>query len=128
MQKAADINVVIGQRVRLLRKASGVTQQELADRCGMFRTYISRIENGTANPSLQVLANLAELFGISISHLIRETQSDLDLQAVPLADRRALLGFSLNGLQSMAQEEGQDVADLSRYHAQLCSVCRRSKL
>ncbi|WP_082441044.1 MULTISPECIES: helix-turn-helix domain-containing protein [Pseudomonas] len=48
-----------GHRVRELRLATGMTQEEFADRCGFARTYMSRIETGGANPSLDAINTLA---------------------------------------------------------------------
>jgi len=45
--------------VRELRLASGMTQEDLAERCGLFRTYMSRIETGRANPTLTMIHALA---------------------------------------------------------------------
>lgn len=50
---------VFGARVRALRLAGGLTQEDLADRCGLFRTYLSRIETGRANPTLTMIHALA---------------------------------------------------------------------
>jgi transcriptional regulator with XRE-family HTH domain len=50
---------IVGEKVRSLRKAAGMSQEVLAERCGIFRTYLSRIESGAANPSLVVLVTLA---------------------------------------------------------------------
>lgn len=41
------------------RKAEGLTQKELAERCGMKPSNLSRIENGNGNPSLQTLLKIA---------------------------------------------------------------------
>ena len=46
---------IVGEKVRALRKNAGLSQEVLAERCGIFRTYLSRIESGAANPSLVVL-------------------------------------------------------------------------
>lgn len=64
------VRALLGLRVKALRKAANLTQDLLAERCGIFRTYLSRIENGTANPSLQVLATLAEALHVSIHDLL----------------------------------------------------------
>lgn len=50
---------IVGEKVRALRKSAGLSQEVLAERCGIFRTYLSRIESGAANPSLVVLVTLA---------------------------------------------------------------------
>jgi transcriptional regulator with XRE-family HTH domain len=48
-----------GQRVTVLRKAARLSQEALADRCGFARSYMSRIERGRANPSLDAIETLA---------------------------------------------------------------------
>ena len=42
------------------RTQRNITQQELADRTGIAQTEISRLENGTRNPSIKILQRLAE--------------------------------------------------------------------
>jgi len=55
-----------GQRVRELRLAAGMTQEDLAERCGLFRTYLSRIETGRANPTLTMIHALATSLGVTV--------------------------------------------------------------
>ena len=50
---------VVGKKVRALRREAALSQETRADRCGIFRTYLSRIESGEANPTLVVLVALA---------------------------------------------------------------------
>lgn len=54
---------LVGKKVRKLRLQSELSQEALAERCGIFRTYLSRIESGTANPSIVVLVALARALG-----------------------------------------------------------------
>jgi transcriptional regulator with XRE-family HTH domain len=48
-----------GERVKELRRASGMSQEAFADHSGYARTYVSRIERGGANPSLDAIETLA---------------------------------------------------------------------
>jgi transcriptional regulator with XRE-family HTH domain len=48
-----------GLKVAALRKEAKVSQEALADRCGLARSYMSRIERGNANPSLDAIEILA---------------------------------------------------------------------
>lgn len=48
------------------RKASGLTQKDLADRTGIAQADISRLENGNANPSLKTLQRLADGMGMRL--------------------------------------------------------------
>lgn len=59
-----------GDRIRELRLARGVTQDELSERVGVFRTYMSRIETGVANPTLTLVQALADALGLTLSELV----------------------------------------------------------
>ncbi len=48
---------------------NAMTQEDLAERCGMFRTYMSRIESGLANPTLTALYTLAEALEVNVVDL-----------------------------------------------------------
>ena len=48
------------------RKATGMTQKELAEKTGITQGDISRLENGSANPSLKTLQRLAEGMGMRL--------------------------------------------------------------
>ncbi|WP_413514652.1 helix-turn-helix domain-containing protein [Serratia proteamaculans] len=60
-----ELQIKFGQRVRELRKERGWSQEEFADRCELDRTYISGIERGVRNPTLEVINVLA--IGLSIT-------------------------------------------------------------
>ena len=55
---------VVGSKVRALRLNAALSQEVLSDRCGIFRTYLSRIESGSANPTLVVLVALANSLNV----------------------------------------------------------------
>jgi len=61
-----------GKRVRQLRRQVGFSQEELAHRSGMDRTYISQIERGVCNPSLMAMLNVAHALGQPLSALFCE--------------------------------------------------------
>ena len=61
----------LGARVRQLRRDAGVSQEDFADNCGFARSYMSRIERGTANLSLDAIQRLAEAFGITVEELFK---------------------------------------------------------
>ncbi len=63
---------LLGSRVRTLRLASGLSQEELAARGQFDRTYISLIERGRRNPTYTNLVRLANALDISLAELIRK--------------------------------------------------------
>lgn len=67
--KKLDIRQQFGHRVRELRTAAGLSQEALADHCGFARSYMSRIERGDANPSLDALQKLADGLGVAVADL-----------------------------------------------------------
>jgi transcriptional regulator with XRE-family HTH domain len=58
-----------GKRLRELRLERGLSQEELAFRVGMHRTYLGGIERGERNPSLRNLAAIAKGLGVSLPEL-----------------------------------------------------------
>lgn len=64
----------LGGRVRDLRLAKGYTQEAFADRCGFFRTYLSRVETGRANPTLNAIEVIASALGLTVAELLRQSE------------------------------------------------------
>lgn len=62
----------LGQRLRELRVAAGLTQAELARRTGIHRPNIARVEAGRHTPSLETLARLASAIGVPTTHVLAE--------------------------------------------------------
>ena len=71
-QLKTDILEVFGLQVRRLRNDAAISQQDLAGQCDIFRTYLSRIENGAANPTLTVVAALASALKVPVTELFKE--------------------------------------------------------
>ncbi len=64
-----EIQERFGRRVRELRLARGLSQEELAFKAGVHRTYLGGIERGERNPALKNIVAIAEALGISLSEL-----------------------------------------------------------
>ncbi|NPE57293.1 helix-turn-helix transcriptional regulator [Dickeya dadantii] len=59
MKTSDSVKTLLGQRVKALRLQAGLSQEAFAEKCGLDRTYISGIERGVRNPTLEVLYILA---------------------------------------------------------------------
>jgi putative transcriptional regulator len=59
-----------GSKIRKLREAKGITQQELAEAVGMMRNNISRIEAAKHRPTLETLERIAKALKVSVADLI----------------------------------------------------------
>jgi len=64
-----DIKEKLGIRVRELRKQNWLSQEDLSAKCWLHRTYISDIERGIKNVSLENIEKISLSLGISISEL-----------------------------------------------------------
>lgn len=66
--------ITFGLAVRRLRVARGMTQGELADMSGVSRTYISALEHGRKNPTLDTQERVAGALEIRLSELVRQAE------------------------------------------------------
>lgn len=67
-----DIRKTMGANLRRIRLQARLSQEELADRAGIDRTYMSGLERGVRNPSLLVMDRIAQALGASIADLVTE--------------------------------------------------------
>ena len=58
---------IIGERIRYYRKMNNITQIELAEKLGVASGYISNIEQGNRNPSLEMLVQICDWFGVELT-------------------------------------------------------------
>lgn len=63
----------IGNKIRERRRKFHITQAELAEICDISTVYMSRIENGSANPSLDILLNLAAALDTTPDFFLTDT-------------------------------------------------------
>ncbi|CAM5779383.1 helix-turn-helix domain-containing protein [Rhizobacter fulvus] len=63
------LRVLFGDRVRELRLVAGLKQDEFAEKCGFARSYMSRIETGGANPSLDAIQTIATALRVPVKEL-----------------------------------------------------------
>jgi transcriptional regulator with XRE-family HTH domain len=90
----------LGRRVRQLRRAAGLTQEQLAERAGITWHYVSAIERGARSATFDTLLSLSSALGVTLSELVLDVErpSSRELTRVetavagqPAAARRAIL-------------------------------------
>ncbi|WP_053178038.1 helix-turn-helix domain-containing protein [Peribacillus loiseleuriae] len=64
---------IIGERIKEIRLSKRLTQEELADKLELTKSYISKLENGITIPSIYFLYNLADIFEVTIQDFFGET-------------------------------------------------------
>lgn len=96
--------VQVAQAIRTLRQRSGLSQRQLALRMGVPRTYVSKIENEKATPTLSSLSRLADALTVSVPDLLnvctpsREDEIN-DLLSDPFVAEMAAFTKQLDGMQ-----------------------------
>jgi transcriptional regulator with XRE-family HTH domain len=84
---SAEAGLQVAAQVREIRKARHLSQRQLAGRMQVPRTYISKIENGKAIPTLGSLERLAAALEVNVCQLVRDSRSRRDQEvAAILAD------------------------------------------
>lgn len=69
MRTASRIQSLFGAHIKRLRLQSGLSQEAFADKCGLDRTYVSGIERGVRNPTLEVINVLAKGLNVTVRAL-----------------------------------------------------------
>ena len=62
----------LGKNVRQLRLEKGLSQEALADRCGLHRTYLGGIERGERNVSLLNIIRIAKALDVNVVELVHD--------------------------------------------------------
>ena len=64
-----DLKTLLGMAIKMRRASLGISQEELAHRAGLHRTYVSDLERGARNPSIESIEKLANALQISVAKL-----------------------------------------------------------
>lgn len=73
----------IGERIRLLRETKKLSQGDIEQRCGLLRSYLSRVENGHTVPSVETLEKLARALEVPIYQLFYSGEEPPKLPNLP---------------------------------------------
>src|SRR3954469_20566035 len=66
---AVELKFRLGNAIKQHRSALGISQEELAARAGLHRTYVSEVERGERNPSIKSIEKLAQALEVSFTRL-----------------------------------------------------------
>ena len=68
------------EKIKALRKKNNISQQELADRADINISYLSRLENGHSEPSVEILKKLMEVLNVSADYLINDEEDNFEVK------------------------------------------------
>lgn len=67
-----DVTQVFAENIKRLRREQGISQEALADKAGLHRTYIGAVERGERNITLLNANRIAEALGVTLSECLKE--------------------------------------------------------
>ena len=71
-----DVVRRVAANIRRIRQAQGLSQEELADRAGLHRTYVSQVERAIKNATIVSLAKIAGALQVEMAELVSAPASD----------------------------------------------------
>jgi len=75
-RKSSDsIRATLAENIKAFRKEKGLSQEELAEQCGLHRTYIGSVERHERNVTLSTLEVLSETLGVTVPELLTKRES-----------------------------------------------------
>jgi len=85
------------ERLRAIRRLRRYTLRQLADETGVSTSYLSRLENGLANPSISLLSKIANKLSVPVSSMLRRDDGSLESE-------EALYQFLMQPVEALREE------------------------
>ncbi len=95
----------IGEKIKTLRNSLNLNQQEFADKINVHFTTISKIENGTRQPSISLIYKISETFNTNINYLLEQ---NMLLDNKDISDLPIVIGINIKRYREkleLSQEE-----------------------
>ena len=96
-KKQENKRVLLGRRIRAIRKAKGLTQEQLGTKADLSYKYVGEIERGQQNPSFDILVKIFDALEIESFELFRFDQD--------MSDRKDIEARMLRILSAMAEDD-----------------------
>lgn len=75
-EDAQELRAALSSNIRALRKAQGLAQEKLGLEAGVDRTFVSKLERGIGNPTLDILVKIANRLGVRVVDLLETKAED----------------------------------------------------
>ncbi len=104
--------IVVGQKIRQIRKSRRLTQADLAGRIGVTQSDLSRMENGEYKVGLDTLFRILQVFELSMSHFFEEPASDaVEAEETSTPDTAAETQLLVADFEELDEDSRREVCD-----------------
>lgn len=87
--------MIFSEKLQILRKNKGYTQETLADKLGVSRQAVTKWESGQIYPDISNLIQISELMNVSVDYLVKDQDCAVNIKAQPNTDIDELISFRL---------------------------------
>ena len=94
----------LGKKIKQMRSVLGLTQEELANRCELTKSYISQLENNKNSPSLATLTQILEVLGTNLAAFFNEEESSKIVFSKEEQIKKSFEGYDMTWLIPTSQK------------------------
>lgn len=105
--------MTFSEKLQVIRKSKGITQEEMAERIGVSRQAVTKWESGMAYPDILNLIQISNLFHTTIDYLVKEEECGKRLGSPQVSDIEELMAFRLEAAKNTYSGYGKET-DASR--------------
>ena len=87
--------MIFSEKLQVLRKNKGYTQEALAEKLGVSRQAVAKWESGQIYPDIMNLIQLSELMNVSVDYLVKDRDCTVDINPQPDTDLDEIIAFRL---------------------------------
>ncbi|WP_242974325.1 helix-turn-helix domain-containing protein [Lacrimispora amygdalina] len=92
--------MTFSDKLQIIRKSKGITQEELAEKLNVSRQAVTKWESGMVYPDIMNLIQLSELFHITVDYLVKDNQCSKSMESAYDNDMDQLIDFKLEAIKN----------------------------
>ncbi len=100
--------ILLGNKIKELRKKNKFTQTELAEKVGVTKSTIAAYENDTRTPSYDVLIKMSDVFKVTLDYLILERKDDRNIDVSKLTTSQI---FTIKDMVRCFENDNRNLAN-----------------
>ncbi len=95
MRMESEAKMIFSEKLQIIRKTKGMTQEELAEKLQVSRQAVAKWESGMAYPDIMNLIQLSELFHLTVDYLVKDNECSKSIEHTWDNDIDQLIEFRL---------------------------------